>query len=114
MSASRALHLLPGRAPARSRDDSAVPPIPVEFQDGLGLAFAIVHENVEPFSDLVVNPRTGPGLWAAAKLDTILPVGILEITTDAQDRLPGTYWASGKINGRVPTRAGGHAWGTRV
>jgi len=112
MSASRALHLLPGRAPARSRDDSTVPPIPIEFQDGL--AFAIVDENVEPFSDLDVNPGTRPGLRAAAELNAILLVGILEITVDAQDRLPGTEWASGKIDGRVPTRAGGHAWGTRL
>ncbi len=114
MSASCTLHLLPGRAPARSGDDSTVPPISIEFQDSLGLAFAIVDENVEPFSDLDVNPGTRPGLRAAAELNAILPVGILEITVDAQDRLPGTEWASGRISGRVPTRARGHTWGTRL
>ncbi len=95
MSRSRVLSLLSGRSPAGSRDDSSVPPISVEFQDGLSLAFAIVDEKVKTFSDLVVNPRTGPGLWTAAKLDAILMVGLLEITVDAQHRFSGMKWASG-------------------
>lgn len=104
----RAVRPLTGRAPAGSGDDPSVPPIPIEFQDALGLAFAIVHENMEPFSDLVINPRTRPGFRAAAKLDAILVVDLLKISPDAQHRLSGTESGSSKINEKVPAHSGGH------
>ena len=84
MSALRARRLFPSRAPAGTRDDSTVPPIPVKLQDGLDLSFAIIHENDESFSDLVINPRTRPGLRDAAKFDAILLVDLLEVAVDAQ------------------------------